>query len=63
MTTFNDENINQYFSRVTNIVNQMRIYEEDVKEERIVSKVLSTITKKYDTHVSNVECIGTDWFI
>lgn len=27
----NDENINQYFSRVTGIANQMRIYGEDVR--------------------------------
>lgn len=33
----------------------MRICGEDVREERIVSKMLSTVTKKYDTPVSVIQ--------
>lgn len=33
----------------------MRIYGEDIKKERIVSKILRTKTNKYDTPISVIQ--------
>ena len=55
LTMSNEENINQFFSRVIDIINQMRIYGEDIKEVRIVIKMLNTVAKNYDTPVSVIQ--------
>ncbi|XP_074290612.1 uncharacterized protein LOC141617326 [Silene latifolia] len=50
-----NEDIQTYTSRVTEIVNQMKIYGEDITDTRIVQKILATLTKKFDMIVTVIE--------
>ncbi|XP_057779602.1 uncharacterized protein LOC130998187 [Salvia miltiorrhiza] len=44
-----------YFSRIMEIINQMRSYGENVSDERIIQKVLISLTEKYDPVVAAIE--------
>lgn len=49
------ENISNYFLRMDVIVNAIRGPREDVPDEAIIKKVLTSLTKHYDTKVSTIE--------
>lgn len=49
------ESNNDYFSKVTEVVNQMKIYGEDVQEEKVVSKILNTLIEKFDNAINVIE--------
>nr|KYP39875.1 Retrovirus-related Pol polyprotein from transposon TNT 1-94 [Cajanus cajan] len=42
----NSESVEQYFSRVTDLVNKMRVYGEDIPESKVVEKILRTMPMK-----------------
>ena len=42
------ETVEQYFSRVTDLVNKMRVYGEEVPDSKVVEKILRTMPIKYD---------------
>ena len=42
------ELMKDYFSRVIEIVNQMKSYRENISAEKIVKNILLTLTEKYD---------------
>lgn len=50
-----NEDIQTYTSRVMEIVNQMKIYGEDITDTRIVQKILVTLTKKIDMIVTVIK--------
>ncbi|CAO2830911.1 unnamed protein product [Amaranthus hypochondriacus] len=49
------ELMKDYFSRVIEIVNQMKSYGENISDEKIVKKILLTLTEKYDDIVAIIE--------
>nr|KYP74180.1 hypothetical protein KK1_006848 [Cajanus cajan] len=49
---YSSEIVEQYFSRVTNLVNKMRVYGEDIPESKVVEKILRIMLMKFD-HVVN----------
>ncbi|KAF7821882.1 U-box domain-containing protein 32 isoform X1 [Senna tora] len=48
------ETIEQYFSRVTDLVNKMRIYRENIPDGKVVEKILHTMPIKYDHVVTTI---------
>ena len=51
---FSSESVEQYFSRVTDIVNKMRIYGEEILESKVVEKILHTMPIKFDHVVTTI---------
>lgn len=49
------ELMKDYFSRVIEIVNQMKSYGEVISDEKIVKKILLSLTEKYDDIVAIIE--------
>ena len=49
------EKIKEYFSRVVEVVNQMRTYGEDISDQKVVEKILISLTDKYDYIVIAIE--------
>ncbi|XP_057756164.1 uncharacterized protein LOC130975371 [Arachis stenosperma] len=50
----NSETVEQYFTRVINLVNKMRVYGEDIPDSKVVEKVFRTMPKKYDHVVTMI---------
>lgn len=48
------ETVEQYFCRLTDLVNKMRLYGDRIEEGAVVEKVLRTIPLKYDHVVSSI---------
>ncbi|XP_072062078.1 uncharacterized protein [Arachis hypogaea] len=48
------EIVEQYFTRVTNLVNKMRVYGEDMPDSKVVEKILRTMPMKYDHVVTTI---------
>ncbi|RVW94747.1 Retrovirus-related Pol polyprotein from transposon TNT 1-94 [Vitis vinifera] len=51
----NGESVQDFFSRVAAIVNQMRSYGEDILDQTVVAKVLRSLTPKFDHVVAAIE--------
>ncbi|KAI3821704.1 hypothetical protein L1987_09276 [Smallanthus sonchifolius] len=49
------ETIEEYFNRITAIVNQLRMNKEQIEEQRIIEKILRTLTRKFESVVVAVE--------
>ncbi|KAM0955117.1 hypothetical protein ACFX2A_024040 [Malus domestica] len=49
------EPLKDYFSRLFDVVTQMKTYGEELPNERIVQKLLISLTKPYDSIVSVIE--------
>lgn len=49
------ETIEQYYGRIKKIVNKMKLYGKEIKEKRVVEKILITLTEKYDSIVASTE--------
>ncbi|XP_022014105.1 uncharacterized protein LOC110913590 [Helianthus annuus] len=49
------ESIEDYINRTTVIVNQLRLNEERIEEQRIVEKFLRSLTRKYESVVVAIE--------
>uniref|UniRef100_A0A251SDS7 Putative zinc finger, CCHC-type n=1 Tax=Helianthus annuus TaxID=4232 RepID=A0A251SDS7_HELAN len=49
------ESVEGYFNRITLIVNQLRMNEEKISEQRIVEKILRSMTRKFESVVITVE--------
>lgn len=49
------ETAQKYYSRVKEIVTQMRAYGEDIPDKKIIEKILISYIEKYDTIVTNIE--------
>ncbi|KAK6145936.1 hypothetical protein DH2020_019805 [Rehmannia glutinosa] len=49
------ETAKDYYSRVNEVVNQLRAYGENFPESKIVSKILITCTEKYDPIIAAIE--------
>ncbi|KAJ0010335.1 hypothetical protein Pint_33497 [Pistacia integerrima] len=49
------ETTKDYYSRIKELVNQMRTYGENIIDKKIVQKVLITCTKKYDSIIFAIE--------
>nr|KYP69343.1 hypothetical protein KK1_008532 [Cajanus cajan] len=57
----NSESVEQYFSRVTDLVNKMRVYGEDIPESKVVEKIIRKMPMKFDHVVTTInECHDTD---
>lgn len=52
-----DELLNDYLTRLTDVINQMKSYGENIVDSRIVEKLLLSLSPKYDTIVSVIEQI------
>nr|XP_025617125.1 uncharacterized protein LOC112709457 [Arachis hypogaea] len=48
------ETVEQYFTRVTDLVNKMRVYGEDMPNSKVVEKILCTMPMKYDHVVTTI---------
>lgn len=49
------EKVNDYTSRVVDIVNQIKLNGEKISDKRVVQKVLITLPEKYDTVTTAIE--------
>ncbi|XP_059635759.1 uncharacterized protein LOC132277936 [Cornus florida] len=49
------ELLKDYFSRIMEVVNQMKTYGEDISNQRIVEKILISLPEKYDSIVTAIE--------
>lgn len=49
------EIVKDYYSRLKEIVNQLRAYGENISETRVVEKILISLTEKYDPIVTAIE--------
>ncbi|XP_022887734.1 uncharacterized protein LOC111403452 [Olea europaea var. sylvestris] len=49
------ETAKDYYSRIDEIVNQLRSYGDDVPEKKVVGKILITYTEKYDPIIAAIE--------
>ena len=49
------ESIQRFFTRVTTNVNQIRSLSEDLTDQKIVEKVLRSLTPKFDHVVAAIE--------
>lgn len=47
--------VKDYCSRPKEIINQMRAYEENTSETRVVEKISISLTEKYDLVVTTIE--------
>ncbi|KAK1437640.1 hypothetical protein QVD17_03434 [Tagetes erecta] len=52
-----DENIGDYFSRVMNNVGQQRSYGEELTDQKIVEKVLRSLSPKFDYVIPSIEVV------
>ena len=50
-----DETIQNFFDRVTNIVNNIRLYGDTIEDKKIVQKVLRSLPPKFDHIVAAIE--------
>ncbi|XP_051133115.1 retrovirus-related Pol polyprotein from transposon RE1 [Andrographis paniculata] len=48
------ETVEQYFFRLTNLVNKMRLYRDKIEDGPVVEKVLRTMPMKYDHVVASI---------
>ncbi|XP_057740031.1 uncharacterized protein LOC130957177 [Arachis stenosperma] len=48
------ETVKQYFTRVTDLVNKMRVYREYMPDSKVVEKILRTMPMKYDHVVTMI---------
>ncbi|KAG6530437.1 hypothetical protein ZIOFF_012676 [Zingiber officinale] len=49
------ETVEHYFSRLTDLVNKMRLYGDKIGDDAVVEKILRTIPLKYDHVVSSIQ--------
>ncbi|XP_022041412.1 uncharacterized protein LOC110943991 [Helianthus annuus] len=49
------ETVEDYFNRTTLIVNQLRMNEEQISEQRVVEKILRSLTRNFESVVITVE--------
>ena len=49
------ETIKDYYSRIKEIVSQMRAYGENILDKKIVEKILISIPQKYDAIATAIE--------
>ena len=49
------KDINSFMNRVITVVNQLNIYGEDIKDQRVVEKVLRSFSTKFDVMVATIE--------
>ena len=50
-----NENLNYYSSRFTELVNQMKVYGEEISNNKIVEKVLISVLENFDPIVVVIE--------
>ena len=48
------EFVEQYFSCITNLINMMKVYGEDILNNKIVDKILQTLPMKFDHVVTTI---------
>ena len=46
-----DESIQSFFSRVSNIFNQIRSYGDTIEDKKIILKILRSLLVKYDCNI------------
>ncbi|XP_073040319.1 uncharacterized protein [Primulina eburnea] len=51
----NGESVQNYLTRVDTVVNQMRSYGEEIKDQIVVAKVLRSLNSKFDYKVAAIE--------
>ena len=49
------ETIEEYCGRIKEIVNKMKLYGKEIKEKRVVEKIIITLTEKYDSIVASID--------
>lgn len=49
------EDIDSFLNRVITVVNQLKIYGEDIINQRVVEKVLRSLSTKFDVVVATIE--------
>ena len=49
------ETIEEYYGRIKEIVNKMKLYGKEIKEKKMVEKILITLTEKYDSIVASTK--------
>ena len=49
------EDIDSFMNRVISVVNQLKIYGEDIKDRTVIEKVLRALSTKFDVVVAAIE--------
>lgn len=50
-----NESLNEYFNRLSELVNQMKSHGDTIDDHRIVDKILISLTEKFDPMVAVIE--------
>ena len=50
-----NETLNEFLSRITELVNQMKTYGEEMSDKKIVEKIMISLPEKFETMVVVVE--------
>nr|XP_027102881.1 uncharacterized protein LOC113724149 [Coffea arabica] len=54
----NKENIKEYSDRLLNVVNKIRLIEEQLSDSRVVEKVLVSLPERFESKISSLEDSG-----
>nr|KYP32803.1 hypothetical protein KK1_046417 [Cajanus cajan] len=49
------ETVKDYYSKIKEIVNQMKVYRENILDKKIVEKIIISVPRKYDPIVTTIE--------
>lgn len=50
-----NESLNEYFNRLSELVNQMKSHGDTIDDRKIVDKILISLTEKFDPMVTVIE--------
>lgn len=51
---YNYETIEQYFSHVINLVNNIQVYRDDIPDRKMIETILRTMAMKFDHMVTKI---------
>jgi hypothetical protein len=57
MTMKGDETVGEYFSRIMDNVGQQRAFGEELSDQKVVEKILRSLTPKYDFVIPSIEVV------
>lgn len=50
-----DELVKDYFSRIMQLVNQIRLFKENFEYSKVIEKILATLSEKFEAKILAIE--------